>query len=316
MKQTYLKKLDRSVSSYSLGTSLYGQVLPGSAEEEEFSQVISMALERGINFIDGARGYLGGRGEEFLGKKLQEDPLGSLAVTTTKIQLCGYKETFEEVETSLASLKRSCIEIMYIHWPRKGHDTRPMMEALEKCRSRGKIKMIGVSNFSVEQLEEVGEAGEIDMVQMGYNLLWRIHEKDLIPYCVKKGIPVTTYSSLAQGILSGKYQDPPPDRPGDNRDRSIFFVKENWPFIKEGVGEMKLLAEKEGCSLIELALGWLAEKEEILSVVFSARNRAQLDTVIKAAESDHSSVFNELTAISDKIIEKLPRQGNIFQHYP
>jgi aryl-alcohol dehydrogenase-like predicted oxidoreductase len=79
---------------------------------------------------------------------------------------------------------------------------------------------------------------------------------------------------------------------------------------------MKLLAEKEGCSLIELTLGWLAEKEEILSVVFSARNRAQLDTVLKAAGNDHSSVFNELTAISDKIIEKLPGRGIYFNIIP
>ncbi len=316
MKETEVDKLGGCISEISLGTSLYGSVLPRSQEESDFIEVIRLSVESGINFIDAARGYLDGRCEEFLGTELSRLGISDQVGIATKLPLLGYEETLQEVENSRTSLGRDCIELMYIHWPKTDRDAKPMMEALEHCRNKKWIKMIGVSNFSVSQLEDIKEVGCVDMVQLGYNLLWRIHEKDLIPYCVQNNILITTYSSLAQGILAGKFPENPQFGPDDNRNRSIFFEDEYWPFIHEGVNKMKKIAEAQNSSLAELAMNWLLSKEEIASVVVRAKNIGQLKTLIRSTENDRSSVMPALTDISDSITERLPRQGNIFQYYP
>jgi myo-inositol catabolism protein IolS len=316
LREVEVTKLSRRISKISLGTSLYGSVPPDSQAELDFIDVIRSSVESGINFIDAARGYLDGRCEDFIGRQLARLGVSQKLAIATKLPLMGYEETLKEVEKSRLSLGRDCIDVMYIHWPKSGSDLRPMMEALEYCRNKHWITMIGVSNFSVPQLDVVRDVGCVDIVQLGYNLLWRIHEKDLIPYCIQNDILLTTYSSLAQGVLAGKFPRDPKFGSDDNRNRSIFFEDDYWPSIYDAVEEMKQIAETENCSLVELATSWLVSKGEIASVVVSARNVGQIETLIKGSEGNHASVMAELTDISDRITEKLPEQGNIFQYYP
>ena len=107
------------------------------------------------------------------------------------------------VQASRERLGRDCIDLFYIHWPRRGMDPAPMMEALEDARARGWIRFIGVSNFSVQQMRDASRAGRIDAHQLCYNLLWRFPEEDVIPWCRENRIVLVSYSSLAQGLLSG-----------------------------------------------------------------------------------------------------------------
>jgi aryl-alcohol dehydrogenase-like predicted oxidoreductase len=316
MKSTTVGGLEKGISGISLGTSLYGALAEGSAAEADFIEAIRFAVENGVVSMDTARGYLGGRCESFLGGVLSGLKLSEKVVVATKLQYMGYDETITEVEKSRTALRTDCIDIMYIHWPKGNNDLRPMMRALEHCRKEKRIALIGVSNFSVAQLESVSGAGKVDIVQMGYNLLWRIHEKELIPYCAQKGITITTYSSLAQGILTGKFDRKPQFGPEDNRNRSIFFEDAYWPSVQKAVEEMKALAESRGCSLTDLALHWLLSKKEIASVVVGARNKDQLGAILESEKKDVSSAMDELTAISDRLVAKLPAQGNIFQYYP
>ena len=122
-----------------------------------------------------------------------------------------------EVEGSLDRLGVDFVDLYYIHWPRTGWDMRPSMEGLERARAEGKIGAVGVSNFSVAEMEQVAEVGTIDAHQLGYNLIWRYAEEDVIPWCRAHGVKVVVYSTMAHGILTGKFGRDPGLREGDQR---------------------------------------------------------------------------------------------------
>ena len=110
-----------------------------------------------------------------------------------------------EVDGSLKRLQTDYIDLYYIHWPKAGRDMRREMEGLEKARRQGKIRAVGVSNFSAAQMRQVQEVGAIDAHQLGYNLLWRYAEEEVLPFCAEHKIAAVTYSTLAHGILAGKF---------------------------------------------------------------------------------------------------------------
>jgi aryl-alcohol dehydrogenase-like predicted oxidoreductase len=226
-------------------------------------------------------------------------------------------ETVEGVRASLKNLRTDYVDVYYIHWPSGDTDPRPMMEGLEECRSKGMIKSIGVSNFSVEQLELLGQAGTVDIVQFCYNLLWRKHEEDLMPYCRQYDIGMIAYSSLAQGILTGKYSED--YRPGndDARAQSVFFRQDTWPAVYEAVSNMKAVADEAGKSLVEVAIKWILRQEAVLSVLIGARSPQQVARNVNImAGSVDDIILDKLTRISQELEQKIPNTGNIFQYYP
>src|SRR5262249_34318231 len=163
-----------------------------------------------------------------------------------------------------------------IHWPRKGKDMRPLMEGLEKARQQGKIVAIGVSNFNVEQMEQLAQVGRIDANQLCYSLLWRFDEADVIPYCRANNIAITTYSSIAQGILTGKFSQQNPVQPGDSRARTVHFDADVWPHIYEAVEQFKQVAAEVNRPLSHLAIRWVLHQPDINTAVVSARTPEQL----------------------------------------
>ena len=185
---------------------------PG-AEDARLLGAIEAAYDAGIRHFDTAGGYGDGHSEEIYGRFLEgRRPEIFLASKSNPTETTAAAMT-AEIDASLRRLKTDYIDLYYIHWPRSGADMRPRMEALEAARAQGKIRAAGVSNFSVAQMREVQEAGRIDAHQLGYNLIWRYAEDDLIPFCAEHDIAVVTYSTLAHGILTGKFgRDPGPPR--------------------------------------------------------------------------------------------------------
>ena len=176
------------------------------------------------------------------------------------------------VEESLKRLATDRIDLYYIHWPRAGRDMRPVMEGLEQARREGRIGAIGVSNFSVDQMRQVEEVAPIAVHQLGYNLLWRHTEREIIPYCRERGIAVVAYSALAHGILTGKYGREPALAPGDQRHTILPFRADIWPHVHAGVEKLKGLAGELGVPLPALAIRWILQRPGIETVVVGARN--------------------------------------------
>jgi len=209
------------------------------------------------------------------------------------------------------------IDLYYIHWPRTGKDLRPWMEGLETARQRGFIRAVGVSNFSVEQMDHVAQVGRIDAHQLDYSLIWRFPERDLLPYCHAHGIAVVTYASLAHGILAGKFPRQPHFSEGDQRRKILLFQDNVWPHVYEAVEAFKGIAERSGRPLVHLAIRWLLNQPNVTSVLVSARNAQQ--AVFNAQALDGAipnSVFEELTAMSSQMIHAVPDEGNPYGYHP
>jgi len=222
-----------------------------------------------------------------------------------------------QVESSLSRLQTDFIDLYYIHWPRSGLDIRPALEGLEQARAQGKIRAVGVSNFSVEQMQQVQEVGTLDAYQIGYNLLWRYPEAQVIPFCIEHQIAVVTYSSLAHGILTGKFARDPGLRAADQRHSILPFRADIWPYVYEGVEQMKALAAEINRPLTHLAIRWLLNRRGVTAVLIGGRNRQQAEQSATAlAGTIPNNVFDRLTDISDAIMLHVPDAGNLFNYYP
>ena len=290
--------------------------VPYSSPGEEDANLLGAmqaAYEMGVRHFDTGAGYGKGHSEELYGQFLRgrrdeifiaskADPAESTA-----------DAMYDFVIGSLGRLGVDRIDLYYIHWPRTGRDMRPVMEGLERARAEGRIGAVGVSNFSVEDMRQVAEVGRIDAHQLGYNLLWRYAEDDVIPYCREHGIAVITYSTLAHGILTGKFGRDPGLTEGDQRHRILPFRADIWPHVHDGVERMKAIAAEIGRPLAHLTLRWSLAQPGISLALIGGRNAEQCRATISALEGDiPASALDGMTAISDEIITHVPNAGNLF----
>ena len=297
-----------------------GGTVFGDQSEAGWLAVMQAALSHGINHFDTANGYGNGQSETLIGQFMAAQPARRetifLASKASHNEVTAARMT-ALLDQSLARLQTDVIDLYYIHWPRQGQDLRPWMEALETARHQGKIRAIGVSNFSIEQMEQVATVGTIDAHQLCYNLLWRFAERDIIPYCQANGITVVTYSSMAQGILTGKFPRQLQLASNDKRPNTVLFDPAIWPHAHAGVEKLKILAQQANRSLSHLALRWVLQQPAIDTAVVGARTPDQVaDNASALAGPIPADIFAQMTAISDEVIQHIPDTGNQYRYYP
>ena len=191
------------------------------------------------------------------------------------------------------------------------------MEGLETARQRGLIGAVGVSNFSVAQMQQLAEVGRIDACQVGYNLLWRFPERDVLPYCAEQGMAVVAYSALAHGILSGRYGQTLTFAPDDQRWSIALFRPDVWPQVHAAVQAFSAVAGRASLPLATLALRWLLHQPGVSSVLVSASSPAQVEANVRALAAPLPlGVLDELTAISTRVQALIPDEGNPFGYHP
>jgi aryl-alcohol dehydrogenase-like predicted oxidoreductase len=278
---------------------------------------MAAALQYGITHFDTASDYGGGRSEQVVGEFLRDKRDQVFLASKASLDEMDARLMLEQVDQSLARLQTDVIDLYYIHWPRTGKDLRPLMEGLELARRQGKIRAIGVSNFSVEQMAQIAGVGTIDAHQFGYNLFWRVAEQEVLPYCREHGIAAVTYSSIAQGILTGKFPRELQLETGDQRHKIVLFEKEVWPHIYEGVEQLKLLARQLERPLAHLAIRWVLHQEGITSALVGARQVYQLEQNVQALAGEIPvDIFERMSEISDEVIKNIPDTGNMYRYYP
>lgn len=288
----------------------------GRQENGESIDTIRSAYEAGVTHFDTAQAYGRGHGEELIGKTLND--VRDHIVIATKAFFLPKEKVEAAVTASLKRLQTDWIDIFYIHWPKKGADLQGMMESLERLREKKIIRCIGVSNFSVRDMQEVMKAGVIDYCQVCYNILWRRGEGELIPFCNQNNIGIVTYSSLAEGILTGKFGKEVDFPKDDHRKYTVFFDKDLWPKIYESVEKLKVVASRGNLSLTHCAIQWLLAKQGVVSVLTGARNPSQIKNNLAALklESVDKTMLEKLTEISNHLAPLIPDIGNIFKWYP
>jgi myo-inositol catabolism protein IolS len=302
-----------------MGGSFYGLDHQHKQGESEILAALEAALENGITHFDTATDYGDGYSERLLGRFIAADSKRREQVflaSKANLNDISARAINKAIEASLERLQTDVIDLYYLHWPRTGQDMRPWMEGLETAREQGKIRAIGVSNFSVAQMQQLAEVGQIDAYQLGYNLLWRFGEKEILPYCAKHNIAVIAYSALAHGILSGKYARALKFVLNDQRWSISLFREDVWPQVHAAVETFKQVSAREQLPLSHLALRWLLHQPAITSVLVSAKNKQQVLENRKALNLEIAdSVLNELTNLSDAI-QATPDEGNPFGYHP
>ena len=303
-----------TLDRFGLGCWAYGLAAPGSEEERSAAAVVREAYRRGVRHFDTAHGYGDGQSEAIVGAALAG--LGDAEIAT-KSGLLPAQETRNAVERSRQRLQRDTIDLFYIHWPKRGVDARPMLAELEQARAAGLIRRIGVSNFSRKDLQRAAEVARVDVHQVGYNLLWRYPEREVLPYCRERDIAVFSYSSLAQGLLTGKMPRRPAFAATDPRPNTVYYDAEVWPHIYAAVERMKEIAAAAGQPLHHLALQWLVESATVARVLVGARSIEQLHDNLAAFEQPAAvDARAQLQQISDDVHTHIPDVGNMFMYYP
>jgi aryl-alcohol dehydrogenase-like predicted oxidoreductase len=214
MEYTRIAGTDLQVSRIALGTWAIGGWMWGGTDEDQAIRTIHAALAQGINLIDTASVYGFGRSEEIVGKALAQKKCRDQVVIATKTGLdwkdgkvfrnCFPDYLKRNFAESLKNLQTDYVDILYVHWPDPLEPFAETARVMHQFLKEGKIKAVGVSNYSPEQIQAFQQGGPVHIVQPPYNLFERGIEADLMPFCHNHNLHLMTYGALCRGLLSGK----------------------------------------------------------------------------------------------------------------
>ncbi len=273
MEYTKIPGIEEKVSRVALGTWAIGGWMWGGTDEDESIRTIHAALDQGVNIVDTAPVYGFGRSEEIVGKALAEDNKRKDVILATKVALewdsqagkvwrnASESRIREEVEDSLRRLQTDVIDIYQVHWPDSRVPFAETARVLDQLRSEGKIRAVGVSNFSVDQMEAFRQGAALSVCQPPYNIFERKIEGDILPYCQQEDIATLTYGALCRGLLSGKMR-PDTEFTGDDlRKVDPKFKSPRYEQYLRAVDALQELAQKRhGKDIIHLAVRFILDK--------------------------------------------------------
>ena len=277
------------VSPVAIGTWAIGGWMWGGTDEAESIATIRAAFEHGINIVDTAPVYGFGRSEEIVGKAIAEGRLRSDVMIATKAGLqwedgkvsrnASRARIMREVEDSLRRLRTDYIDIYQVHWPDPLVTIEETAEAMLTLFEQGKIRAIGVSNFSVLQMERFRRVAPLHVLQPPYNLFERDIETDLLPYCRKNKIATLGYGALCRGLLSGRMQANTVFDGDDLRRSDPKFREPRFAQYLAAVEKLDQLARQRfGKRVIHLAVRWMLD-QGISTALWGARRPDQLRPV-------------------------------------
>ncbi|NES79934.1 MULTISPECIES: aldo/keto reductase [Okeania] len=289
MEKRTLGNSEIEITPIIMGTWQAGKRGWADIEDSETIKGIRGAVDAGITTIDTAEIYGDGYSERIVAQALADVREQVILATKVFPNHLKYNQVIEACDRSLKNLKTDYIDLYQIHWPSGAFNSEIVpieetMNALNKLKKEGKIRAIGVSNFSREQTAEAAQYGQIDSTQPPYSLFWRKIEKEEMPYCVENNISIIAYSSLAQGLLTGKFGPDHRFAEGDIRAKNrLFYIKENYERVQTALEKLRPIAESKQCSLAQLAIAWLIAQPQTKAIV-GARNAEQATANAKAGD--------------------------------
>ncbi len=278
------------VSRVGLGTWAIGGWMWGGSDEQQSIRTIHEALDRGITLFDTAPVYGFGRSEEILGKALAQDGRRSRAVIATKVGLdwsdgkpfrnASRQRIMKEVEDSLRRLRTDVIDLYQVHWPDAGSPIAETASAMADLLRAGKIRAIGVSNFSPAQMDAFRAVAPLHAAQPPYNLFERAVENDVLTYCREHGLAVLAYGSLCRGLLSGKMTATSRFDGDDLRKADPKFQPPRFAQYLAAVAALDRFARGHyGKRVIDLAVRWVLDRGNSNIALWGARRPDQLASV-------------------------------------
>jgi 1-deoxyxylulose-5-phosphate synthase len=297
MRYRQLGSSDLQVSEISLGSWL---TFGGGIGSDVAEACVDKAFEVGINFIDTANVYAGGRAEEFLGSALA-DRSRDTYVLATKVfyrmpngdRGLSREQILKNIDLSLARLRTDYVDLYQCHrydWDTPLEET---MEALTEVVRRGKARYLGFSEWPVDKIAEATEMAGVEKFvssQPQYSMIWRGPERDVIPYSAEHGISQIVWSPLYQGILTGKYKpgEPPPKDSRAAQSSMNYFLDDDRLELRllEQVQELGSVAKELGISTAQLALAWVLREPNVASAIVGASRPQQVEDNAAASGID------------------------------
>lgn len=284
MKTRKLGTSDLHVTELILGTWAIGGTMWSDYDEKNAIKAIETSIDRGINCLDTAPAYGNGHAEELIAPLLSGRRDRIILATKCGLDIENRSRTtlepgfvMHDLEQSLKRLRTDYIDLYQIHWPDPATPIEKTMEVLNRAKEAGKVRYLGICNFSGAQLIDAMRYSEIVSFQPNYSLLERDIEHDQVKVCIDKNIGIISYGSLGAGMLTGKYSEPPQFRKGDARNFFYkYFKKEYWSGVKPVVDKVCEIAKNRGVKPGHVAVAWILSKKGISAAIVGARNPEQV----------------------------------------
>ncbi len=316
MQKRKLGNTDMELTTVGLGTWAMGgpwQFGWGPQDDDEARAAVAAALEHGINWIDTAPIYGLGHSEELVGQVLRQTRHKPYIATKCgllwndrreKVPCLKPESVRQECDASLERLGVDVIDLYQMHWPQPEEGVEAGWEAMVRLHDEGKVRYIGVCNYSVAQLERISSIGVPATLQPPYNMIRRDVEDELLDYCAEHEMGVVAYSPMSRGLLTGKFTA---ERlaglsPDDHRHRSYEFQEPDFSATLELVEHLKSIARRNGHTCAQLAISWVLRRPEVTSAIVGARQPDQIAETVQAGDWNLSS--DDLEEIEQLLAER------------
>jgi len=264
----------------------------GPQDDGEAIAALQRAVEVGMNWIDTAAVYGLGHSEELVGKAVKGMSIKPYIFTKCGLVWDEKRKTSQnlkaesirkECETSLRRMNVDVIDLYQVHWPVDG-DIEEAWEMMAQLQSEGKVRWIGVSNYSTAQMKQCQAIAPVSSLQPPYSLINREYEKEILPYCHENNIGVIVYSPMGSGLLTGTMtRERIAAMPSDDwRKNSIYF---NEPALTRNLAlaeKLKSIGKKHGRSAGEVAIAWTLKNPAVTAAIVGGRSAGQVDGISRA----------------------------------
>jgi aryl-alcohol dehydrogenase-like predicted oxidoreductase len=325
MKYRRFGRTNEQVSAMGFGTWPMSGDRYGAIEDQEASRAIQAAIDAGVNLVDTAPAYGSGHSEEVVGRAIKGRRDQILLVTKCGINRrpdqtvpgrdSSRENILREVDISLQRLDTDRIDVYLIHWPDPTVPFEEAFGAMDELVKAGKVRYVGVSNFTVEQMEACMKVRPIDVIQVGYHLFDRRMEQEIFPFCAKNDTGVMGYGSLAHGLLTGAFTASMTFDAMDWRGGGVFFGQPllKGDNLKTNVGVVDRLkaevADPRGVPMSQIALAWVLRNPVVSVALVGSRTPQELQNNL--AGTDLELTPEEVSKI-DEIMKGAAGMHNVF----
>ncbi|MFP4172322.1 MAG: aldo/keto reductase [Candidatus Hydrogenedentota bacterium] len=294
----------------------------GPDGQADADAVVKAAMDAGINFFDTAEGYGGGESERQLGKALGNRRKNVYVASKVSPKNCAPGRLRQSCEASLQRLRTDYLDLYQVHWPFHGIRAEDVYEEFARLQEEGKIRYIGVSNFGpTSLLRSALQQAPVISNQIGYNLIFRAIEYEILPMCQRHGLGVLAYMPLMQGLLAGRWSrvdDVPIVR---RRTRHFASSRQQTRHQEDGceqllfqtLGKIARVAQQEEMSMAMLSLAWLMARPGVSSVIVGCRHSKQLERNVEAVGIKlRQEVIDQLDELTRPIKEHLGANADMW----
>ncbi|WP_316804166.1 aldo/keto reductase [Pedobacter nototheniae] len=324
MEYRKLGNTDLKLSAITYGAFAIGGTMWGGNEKSDSIEAIHASIDHGVTTLDTAPFYGLGLSEELIGDALKGKNRSKIQILTKfglvwdgsnqgkgehffdleegdkKIPVYKYtskNNIIKEVEESLKRLKTDYIDLLQLHWADQTTPIAETMEALDDLIKQGKIRAAGVSNYSIDQMQEAEKTISLASNQVSYSMLNRAIEKDLVLYSIEQNKGIIAYSPMERGLLTGKYFKQGKLKHDDHRNG--YFNQFNLENVKTFLESISPLAERKKATVAQLVLRWTTLQQGITIVLAGARNKAQ--AISNAGAMNFDLTLDELAFIQTEL---------------